>query len=113
MDEPRRRDKGDGKNALTGGEAKSEANVSLARPAVAQGDMVVAGDDIFALGEFEDERLVERGHGGKVECVEALGRPIVPSVRRDHRMRGGSSFYRSSAVPSNSARSNSISRSKI
>ncbi len=38
------------------------------------GNDVVVGDDIFATGEFEDERLVERGDGGEVECVEALHR---------------------------------------
>ena len=37
-------------------------------------DNVVAGDDIFATGEFENERFVERGNGGEVECVEALHR---------------------------------------
>ena len=74
MDEPRRRGEGDGQAALTGGKAQRQADMRLSRAAVAQSNDVVAGDDIFATSEFEDERFVERGDGGKVECVEALHR---------------------------------------
>jgi hypothetical protein len=42
--------------------------------AVAEGDDVVAGDDLFAAREFENERLVERRNDGEVERVETLHR---------------------------------------
>ena len=74
MDEPGRRGKGDGKAALTSGKAERQADMRLSRAAVAQSDNVVAGDDIFATGKFENERFVERGNGGEVECVKALHR---------------------------------------
>ena len=48
--------------------------MGLARAAVAESDDVVARHDIFATGEFERQRLVERGDGGEVERVEAFDR---------------------------------------
>jgi hypothetical protein len=74
MDEPNRCRKGDGKAALAGGEAKCQAWMRLARAGIAQSDDILAGDDIFAAREFENERLVERRNGGKVERVETLHR---------------------------------------
>ncbi len=53
---------------------------SLAEPwadtgtAVAESNNIVAGDDIFAAREFENERLVERWNGSEVERVETLHR---------------------------------------
>jgi hypothetical protein len=40
----------------------------------AKSDNVVASDDIFAAGQFERERLVQRRNGGEVEGVETLHR---------------------------------------
>jgi hypothetical protein len=59
MDEPNRRRKGYGKAALLGGEAESQARMRLSCAAVAQSDDVLAGGDIFAAREFENEWLIE------------------------------------------------------
>src|SRR4030095_13428694 len=74
MDEPDRRRKGHSKAALAGGEAECQAGMRLARAGIAQGDDILAGGDIFATCEFENERLVERRNGGEVESVETLHR---------------------------------------
>jgi len=66
--------KATGQPTLASGEAKRQADMRLARAAVAEGDDVVAGDDIFVTGEFENERFVERWDRGEVECVEAFHR---------------------------------------
>ena len=72
MDEPNRCRKGDDKAALASGEAKCQACMRLAGAGIAQSDDILAGDDIFAAREFEDERLVERWDGSEVESVETL-----------------------------------------
>ena len=72
MDEAGRGEEGDREAALTRREAKRQARMRLAGPAVAQSNYVLAGDEIFATGQFENERLVERGNRGEVECVETL-----------------------------------------
>jgi hypothetical protein len=46
----------------------------LARAGIPQSNQIVAGDDIFASGQFENERLIERWDGGEVESVETLHR---------------------------------------
>src|ERR1700740_1331527 len=46
----------------------------LAGPAVAQSNYILAGDDIFATGEFERQRLVPRWNRAELECVETLHR---------------------------------------
>src|ERR1700704_879733 len=46
----------------------------LAGAAVAESNNIVAGDDIFTTGQFENERLVERWNGSEVERVETLHR---------------------------------------
>jgi len=46
----------------------------LARAAVAERNDVVARYDIFAARQLQCQRLVERGDGREVECVEALCR---------------------------------------
>lgn len=46
----------------------------LAGSAVSDRDDVVARGDVLAAGEFQRQRLVERGDGGEVEGVEALHR---------------------------------------
>jgi hypothetical protein len=45
----------------------------LAGAGVSESDDVLPGDEIFAAPEFENERLVERWNGGKVERVGDLG----------------------------------------
>ena len=59
---------------LAGGQAERQTGMRLAGATVAEGDDVVAGDDIFAAREFENEWFVERRNGGEVECVETLHR---------------------------------------
>src|SRR6476660_8726683 len=51
---------------------QSEGNVTLAGAAVADRDHVLAALDVFAAGELENQRLVERRDGGEVETVEAF-----------------------------------------
>jgi hypothetical protein len=46
----------------------------LAGAAVAESNNIVAGDDIFTTGQFENERLVERWNGSEVERIETLHR---------------------------------------
>src|ERR1700730_17523431 len=46
----------------------------LAGAAVAESNNIVVGDEIFATGQFENERLVERWNGGEVERVETFHR---------------------------------------
>src|ERR1700740_904137 len=46
----------------------------LAGPAVAQSNYILAGDDIFATGEFERQRLFQRWDRAPLECVETLHR---------------------------------------
>ena len=52
-------------------------------PALPRGDHVLAARQIFASGQLQQERLVERRQGGEVIAVEALhgretGRPNAP-----------------------------------
>ena len=46
----------------------------LAGAAVAEGDDVLAADDVFATRQFQYQRLVERGQCQEVEAVEAFHR---------------------------------------
>ena len=46
----------------------------LPRAGVAKRDDVVAAQDVFAAGEFENQHLVEAANGCEVECVEAHSR---------------------------------------
>jgi len=46
----------------------------LPRAGVAKRDDVVAAQDVFAAGEFENQHLVAAGNGCEVECVEAHSR---------------------------------------
>src|ERR1700752_2946437 len=54
MDEAGRGEEGDREAALTRREAKRQARMRLAGPAVAQSNYVLAGDEIFATGQFEN-----------------------------------------------------------
>ena len=66
----RRRCEGDGEAAPACGETQSQADMRLSRAAVAERNVVVARDDIFAAGEFERERLVERGDAVKSNVLK-------------------------------------------
>ena len=74
MNEPGRREEGNGEAMLAGGQAERQTGMRLAGATVAEGDDVVVGDDIFAAREFENEWFVERRNSGEVECVETLHR---------------------------------------
>src|SRR5436190_2077514 len=58
----------------------------LAGSVIAKSDELVARNHIFAAREFENERLVERGYGGEIECIEALHRRKMrrPDAPFDH-----------------------------
>ena len=62
------------KALLAGGQAKPESNVGLAGAAVAQRDDVLAAGDVLRAGQLQDQGLVERRDGGKVEAVQAFDR---------------------------------------
>jgi hypothetical protein len=55
-----------------GGEAECQACTRPARAGIAQSDDILAGDNLCAAREFENERLVERRDGGEVESVETF-----------------------------------------
>ena len=74
MNEPGSCEEGDRDAALASGEAERQTDMRLAGAGVSESDDVLAGDEIFAAREFENERLVERWNGGKVERVETLHR---------------------------------------
>src|SRR5277367_3838827 len=69
-----RRREGDREALLAGRQSEAQTDVRLARAGVAKRDDVVAAQDVFAAGEFENQHLVEAGNGREVECVEALHR---------------------------------------
>jgi hypothetical protein len=48
--------------------------MGFAGAAVAQRDDVLAPQDIFAARQLQHEHLVERGDGGELEGIQALGR---------------------------------------
>jgi hypothetical protein len=74
MNQPRRGVEGIRETTLAGRESQREARVSLAGAAIAEGDDVVTGDDIFAARKLQNERFVERCDGGEVERVETFHR---------------------------------------
>jgi len=73
MHESRRRREGDAVALLASGEPQCQGDVGLAGAARPQRDAVVALLEPFAARQFQNQRLIERGLGGEVECVEALG----------------------------------------
>ena len=74
MDEGRRRREQNRQALLASREPERQSCVCLAGSAVSDRDDVVARGDVLAAGEFQRQRLVERGDGGEVESVEALHR---------------------------------------
>src|SRR5665213_1237145 len=62
------------KPAMTGGQSEAQTDVRLARARVSKRDDVVAAQDVFAAGEFENQHLVEAGNGREVERVETFHR---------------------------------------
>ncbi len=64
--------KADTETLLAGGQPQTESNMGLAGAAVAKGDDVLMAIDVFAAGELEHQRLVERGYGLEVEGIEAF-----------------------------------------
>ena len=74
VDEAGGGDKGNGETALTRGQAQSQRNVGLPGAAVAEHDDVVAGNDELAARQLQYQGLVEAGHGGEVEGIQALHR---------------------------------------
>jgi hypothetical protein len=54
--------------------ARPSARQRLAGAGITQSNNIVAGDEICAAREFENERLVERWNGGEVERVETFHR---------------------------------------
>jgi hypothetical protein len=73
--------------ALTGGEAERQARMRLAGTGVSESDDILPGGDIFATGQFENERLVERWNGGKVDSTIRLSRSMSSSSARRKRKR--------------------------
>src|SRR5665647_2542796 len=74
MHQTRRRREGNREALLAGRESKAQSDVRLARAGVAERDDVVAAQDIFTAGEFENQHLVEAGDRHEVERIEALHR---------------------------------------
>jgi hypothetical protein len=64
---------------------------------VAESNNIVAGDDIFTTGQFENERLVERWNGSEVERIETLHRGKRAARMRRSTMRLSRSMSSSSA----------------
>jgi hypothetical protein len=72
MNEPGRREEGDWEAAPASGQAERQTGMRLAGAGITQSNDIVPGGEIFAAGEFENERLVERRDSGEVECIETL-----------------------------------------
>src|SRR5665648_664467 len=70
----RRRREGNREALLASRESKAQSDVRLARAGVAERDDVVAAQDVFTAGEFENQHLVEAGDRYEVERIEALHR---------------------------------------
>ena len=94
MDEAGGGREGDREAALAGCQTESQGNVGLAGAAVAQRDDVLPRHDVFTAGQFEDQRLVERWHGGEVEALQAFdgGEPCGPDPSFHHAALTGDEF---------------------
>src|SRR3954452_24428847 len=74
MDEAGGGSEGNREAALTGRQSQSQGDMGLPRAAVAEHDDVVAGNDELTACQLQYQRLVEAGHRGEVEGVQALHR---------------------------------------
>jgi len=72
-DQSRGSSEADAVSALTGSQAEGECDMGLAGAGVAKQQDVLLAQQELAAGQFQDHRLVERGHSEEVEAVEALG----------------------------------------
>src|SRR3954465_9088246 len=74
MDEAGGGGESDREPPLTGGKTQGQSNMGLPGAAVAEHDDVVAGNNKLAARQLQYQRLVEGGHRGEVEGVQALHR---------------------------------------
>src|SRR4051794_35824603 len=101
MDEAGGGGEGDREPPLTGGKTQGQGNMGLPGAAVAEHDDVVASNNKLAARQLQYQRLVEAGHRGEVEGVQAL-----------HRREAGLRMRRSTRRRSRSISSGSARRSR-
>jgi hypothetical protein len=99
MHEPGRREEGDREAALAGGEAEHQTDMRLAGSAVAEGDDVVAGDNILvSRASSRTSGLLSDGMAAKSNVSK-----LFTAGKRPARMRR-STMRRSRSMSSSSAR---------